>query len=104
AGLVGAVILYLVVPRLSGWKWAWLLVIPTVSYGAVLGAVTSPVVLGLHSDWTTFGRWLGGAVTIALCCFVAYVFASIAAENSAFRILVTDAVIVAVEPEPEPSH
>ena len=33
-------------------------VIPTLSYGAVLGGVTSPVVLGLHSDWTTLARWL----------------------------------------------
>lgn len=105
AGLVGAVILYLVVPRLSGWKWAWLLVIPTVSYGAVLGAVTSPVVLGLHSDWTTFGRWLGGAGTIALCCVVAYACASIAAKNSAFRIMATnDTVSAPVGPELDFSH
>ena len=32
--IVGAVILYLLVPRLHGWKWLWLLVIPTISYGA----------------------------------------------------------------------
>lgn len=90
AGLVGAVILYLLVPHLSRRKWLWLLVIPSISYGAVLGAVTSPVVLGLHSDWTTAGRWLGGAGTIALCCVVAYACASIATEDSVFRRLSVD--------------
>jgi hypothetical protein len=88
AGVVGAVILYLVVPRLKGWNWLWLVVIPTISYGAVLGGVTSPVVLGLHSDWTTFGRWLGGAGTIALCCIVAHGCAAIGERDSAFRVLV----------------
>jgi hypothetical protein len=87
AGLVGAVILYLLVPRLKRWNWLWLLVIPTLSYGAVLGGVTSPVVLGLHSDWTTLGRWLGGAASIALCCVVAHACASIAAQDSSFRAL-----------------
>ena len=87
AGLVGAVILYLLVPRLKGWNWLWLLVIPTLSYGAVLGGVTSPVVLGLHSDWTTLGRWLGGAASIALCCVVAHASASVANKDSSFRAL-----------------
>jgi hypothetical protein len=30
AGLVGAVILYLLVPLLRGWNWLWLMVIPTI--------------------------------------------------------------------------
>lgn len=94
AGLVGAVILYLLVPRLAGWKWLWLVMIPTASYGAVLGSVTSPVVLGLHSDWTTLGRWLGGAGTIALCCVVAHACASIGARDSSFRVLTTGGVPV----------
>ena len=51
---------------------------------ALLG-VTSPVVLGLHSDWTVLGRWLGGAATIALCCVVAHGCASIAGKDSSFR-------------------
>jgi hypothetical protein len=62
-------------------------VVPTLSYGAVLGGVTSPVVLGLHSDWTTSRRWFGGAATIALCCVVAHACASIAATGSSFRTL-----------------
>ncbi|AFC54337.1 MULTISPECIES: hypothetical protein [Mycobacterium] len=82
--IVGAVILYLLVPRMQGWKWLWLLVIPTISYGAVLGGVTSPVVLGLHSDWTTSGRWLGGAGTIALCCVVTYGCVAIAEKGLSF--------------------
>ncbi len=85
--IVGAVILYLLVPRMQGWKWLWLLVIPTISYGAVLGGVTSPVVLGLHSDWTTLGRWIGGAGTIALCCIVTYACVAIAEKGSSFRPL-----------------
>jgi hypothetical protein len=70
--LVNATILYILATRLHGWKWLWLLVIPTISYGAVLGGVTAPMTLGLHSDWTTLGRWLGGAATIGLCCIVAH--------------------------------
>ena len=53
---------------------------------ALLG-VTSPVVLGLHSDWTTLSRWLGGAASIALCCVVTHACASIAAKDSSFRTL-----------------
>jgi hypothetical protein len=64
------------------------MVIPTISYGAVLGGVTSPVVLGLHSDWTTLGRWLGGAATIALCGVVVHACAAIGARDSSFRSLV----------------
>jgi hypothetical protein len=85
--LVGGVILYFLVPQLKRWNWLWLLVIPTLSYGAVLGGVTSPVVLGLQSDWTTLGRWLGGAATIALCCVIAHACASIAAKDSSFPTL-----------------
>lgn len=103
--IVGAVILYLLVPRMQGWKWLWLLVIPTISYGAVLGGVTSPVVLGLHSDWTTAGRWLGGAGTIALCCIVAYGCVAIAEKGSCFRALSIPGNDTAPEPAPSvPSH
>jgi hypothetical protein len=97
--IVGAVILHLLVPRLQGWKWLWLLVIPTISYGAVLGGVTSPVVLGLQSDWTTLGRWLGGAGTIALCCVVAYGCVAIAEKGSFFRPLAADPRHDAAAPE-----
>jgi hypothetical protein len=45
------------------------------------------VVLGLHSDWTALGRWLGGAATIALCCVVAHACTAIAAKDSSFRTL-----------------
>jgi hypothetical protein len=83
--LVGAVILYLLAPHLRGRNWLWLLIIPTISYGAVLGGVTSPVTLGLHSDWTTAGRWLGGAATIALCCVVAHGCALLTANDSTSR-------------------
>ncbi|WP_330255068.1 hypothetical protein OG874_11260 [Nocardia sp. NBC_00565] len=68
--LVGATILFVLTPLLSGRNWLWLLVIPSISYGAVLGGVSGPVTLGLHSDWPTPVRWLAGAVTIGLCCAV----------------------------------
>jgi hypothetical protein len=83
--LVGAVILYALASRLRGWNWLWLLVIPTMSYGAVLGGVTSPVTLGLHSDWTTLGRWLGGAATVALCCVVVQGCSQLIAKESPSR-------------------
>lgn len=102
AGMVGAVILYLLVPHLKGWGWAWLVVIPTISYGAVLGGVTSPVVLGLHSDWTTLGRWLGGAATIALCCVVAHGCASIGTRESSFRAVAAGGVDTPAVPEVRP--
>jgi hypothetical protein len=88
--LVNATILYILATRLHGWKWLWLLVIPTISYGAVLGGVTEPVTLGLHSDWTTLGRWLGGAATIGLCCIVAHGCSLLTAANSVARLLPTD--------------
>ena len=58
-------------------------------YGAVLGAVCSPVTLGLHSDWTAPARWIGGAATIALCCIVAYACARITERNSTVELLGT---------------
>jgi hypothetical protein len=85
--IVGATVLYVLAPRLRGWRWLWLLVTPTISYGAVLGGVCSPVTLGLHSDWTTAGRWLGGAATIALCCIVAYACSHVTARNSSVELL-----------------
>jgi hypothetical protein len=88
--IVGAAILYVLAPRLHGWRWLWLLITPTMAYGAVLGGVCSPVTLGLHSDWTTLGRYAGGAATIALCCIVAYACARIT-EKDATVVLLTDA-------------
>jgi hypothetical protein len=85
--IVGATVLYVLAPRLRGWRWLWLLVTPTISYGAVLGGVCSPVTLGLHSDWTTAGRWLGGAATIALCCIVAYACSHVTARNPSVELL-----------------
>lgn len=72
AVVVGATVVYVLAPRLTGLRTLWLLVLPTLWYGAVLGGVTSPVTLGLHSDWSTAGRWLGGAGTIALAFVVLY--------------------------------
>ena len=85
--VVGATILYALAERLRGWNWLWLLVIPTMSYGGVLGAVTSPVTLGLHSDWTTEGRWIGGVATIALCCIVVHVCAQLMTHPVARSVL-----------------
>jgi hypothetical protein len=82
-------ILHVLAPRLHGSRWLWLLMTPTIAYGAVLGGVCSSVTLGLHSDWTTAGRWLGGAVTIALCCVVAYACARITERNSTVELLGT---------------
>jgi hypothetical protein len=87
--IVGATVLYVLAPRLHGWRWMWLLVTTTISYGAVLGAVCSPVTLGLHSDWTAPARWIGGAATIALCCIVAYACARITELNSTVELLGT---------------
>jgi hypothetical protein len=72
AAVVGATVLYVLVPHLRGPRYAWLLVTPTIAYGAVLGGITAPVTLGLQSEWTTLGRWIGGAGTIALACVVLY--------------------------------
>jgi hypothetical protein len=85
--IVGATVLHVLAPRLHGWRWLWLLVTPTIAYGAVLGGVCSPVTLGLHSDWTTLGRWLGGAATIALCCVVAYACARITERNTTVELM-----------------
>ena len=85
--IVGATVLYVLAPRLHGWRWLWLLVTPPISYGAVLGGVCAPVTLGLHSDWTTLGRWAGGAATIGLCCIVAYACAHITERNSTVELV-----------------
>jgi hypothetical protein len=37
---------------------------------------------GLHSDWTTLGRWLGGAATVAFCCIVVYARTDFTAKDS----------------------
>lgn len=87
--IVGATVLYVLAPRLHGWRWLWLLITPTISYGAVLGAVCSPVTLGLHSDWTASGRWIGGAATIALCCIIAYACSHLTAKNPSVELLGT---------------
>lgn len=72
AVIVGATVLHVLSSSLRGLRVLWLLVLPSIWYGAVLGAVGSPVTLGLHSEWSTLGRWLGGAGTIAFSFIVLY--------------------------------
>lgn len=72
AVVVGAVVVFLLAPYLTGLRAAWLLVLPSLWYGAVLGAVCSPVTLGLHSEWSDFGRWIGGLGTITFALIVLY--------------------------------
>lgn len=50
----------------------WLLLLPTLSYGGVLGATSAPVSLALNSGWMPTLVWLAGATTIGLCLSIVY--------------------------------
>jgi hypothetical protein len=66
---------------LRGLGWLWLLVTPTITYGAVLGAAGPPVTLAINSDWSSAARFLGGLGTIALCCVVVHGCSLVVARN-----------------------
>jgi hypothetical protein len=79
--IVGATILYLLAPRLRSAGWLWLLVTPTIAYGAVLGATASPVTLAVNSDWPTAARVLSGLGTVVLCCILVHGCSLVVARN-----------------------
>jgi hypothetical protein len=81
AVIVGTTVLYLLAPRLRGLGWLWLLVTPTITYGAVLGAAGPLVTLAINSDWSSAARFLGGLGTIALCCVVVHGCSLVVARN-----------------------
>lgn len=66
--VVGAALLFHLVPRLHGWRRVFLLVVPAVNVGLVAGATDWPVSLALNSAWPAVATWLAGASTFALCC------------------------------------
>jgi hypothetical protein len=67
-------------PFLTGAKRAWLLILPTFTYGATLGTTTAPVALALNSGWSTPVTWLAGAATMAMCMIVIWAIAEIVAR------------------------
>lgn len=74
-----AIALYKFLPSLTGLKRAWLLILPTFTYGATLGTTTAPVALALNSGWSTPVVWVAGAATMAMCAVVLHAVISIAA-------------------------
>ena len=66
-GFVLAGALHLLLPHLDGPRRGWLLILPTFTYGATLGATGAPVTIALNSGWSRGATWAGGAATIALC-------------------------------------
>jgi hypothetical protein len=65
-----AIGLHQFLPWLTGKRRAWLLLLPSFTYGATLGTTTAPVTLALNSGWSTPVVWLAGAATMTLCVVV----------------------------------
>jgi len=64
--ILNAVLLMALVPRLKGIRFAWLLVIPLITYSAQNGVVDTPITLALHSGWSHAAIWLMGTLSIVL--------------------------------------
>jgi hypothetical protein len=75
-----AIVLHQFLPVLSGTRRAWLLILPTFTYGATLGPTTAPVALALNSGWSTPVTWLAGAATMAMCAVVIWAIGEIVAK------------------------
>jgi len=67
--------------HLTGERQAWLLVLPTFTYGGTLGSVTAPVSLALNSGWSAPWVWAGGAATMVLCMMAIHVIAGFASRE-----------------------
>jgi hypothetical protein len=72
-------------PVLTGTKRAWLLLLPTFTYGATLGTTTAPITMALNSGWSAGATWLAGTATMAMCCAVIYVISIYATRVSDSR-------------------
>jgi hypothetical protein len=75
-----AIALHQFLPFLTDAKRAWLLILPTFTYGATLGTTTAPVALALNSGWSKPVIWFAGAATMALCAVVIWVIGEIVAR------------------------
>ncbi len=66
--------------HLTGGRQAWLLLLPTFTYGGTLGAVTAPIALALNSGWPAALLWAAGGATMALCMVAIHAIALYAAR------------------------
>jgi len=69
--------LFALVPHLQGWRKALLLLLPTFTYGGVLGSTTAPISLALNSGWSDAMVWGCGTATILLCCTLIHVISMV---------------------------
>jgi len=74
-GFVLGAALALFMPYLHGARRLWLLLMPSFTYAATLGATTAPVSLALNSGWPMALVWMGGAATMAMCVVAIHVIA-----------------------------
>jgi hypothetical protein len=63
--VAGAVVQYLL-PRLTGARRLYLVLVPTLVVGAAMGAVAGPVAIALNSNWSGLGKALGALATVGL--------------------------------------
>lgn len=81
-GFVLGAALSLFMPHLEGARRLWLLILPSFTYAATLGATTAPVSLALNSGWPAPLVWAGGAATMAMCMVAIHVIAQMSQLRS----------------------
>jgi len=84
-GFVLGAALSIFVPHLEGARRLWLLLLPSFTYAATLGATTAPVSLALNSDWPASVVWLAGAATMAMCLVAIHVISQMSDAYAAAR-------------------
>jgi hypothetical protein len=64
--LLGGALLYYLIPRLTGIRRAYLLLVPVWITGATAVAVAGPVAIALNSRWSMAGKYAAALITLGL--------------------------------------
>lgn len=75
--VVGAAVVFYLLPHLAGWNRLWLVSVPPIMIGTAAGAVGWPISTALNSGWSGPGKLVAALVTIGLGCLLVHLVASV---------------------------
>lgn len=79
APFLAGFVLYLLVPRLKGWRLALAALVPPLSWAAVYGASAWPIFAALNADVPAAVPWLAATLTVAIATAITWLVAQASA-------------------------
>ena len=83
--MAGGTVVYFLMPWLEGAKRLWLLLVPTIVFGASIGGVLGPVTTAINSQWSDLGKLLAALLTIAFSLALFHLIANLVAVDGSVR-------------------